>query len=89
MKFTATERRDYREYADAVEYWIAEGDYTLATEALSEAIYAAGFDNSELRYKDLLDILTLCHGNLPTDPWFLTVLARNEGYGKTLKKRTA
>ena len=87
MTFTNTERREYREYADAAEYWRDQGDYTLATEALSDAIYAAGFDNSELRYKDLLDILAACNGKLPADPWFLTVLARNEGYGKTLKRR--
>lgn len=87
MTFTATERREYREYADAAEYWNAEGDYTLATEALSEAIYAAGFDNSELSYKDLLDILTECHGELPTDPWCLTVLTRRATWNVLLKRR--
>ena len=87
MTFTATERRDYREYADAAEYWREQRDYTLATEALSEAMYAAGFDTSELRYNNLLDILTECHGELPADPWCLTVLTRR-ATGKVLLKRS-
>lgn len=87
MTFTDTERRNYREYADAAEYWREQRDYDLATEALSEAIYAAGFDASDLRYNDLLDILTACDGQLPKDPWFLTILARRGANEKTLKKR--
>ena len=87
MTFTTAERRDYREYADAAEYWHGQGDYTLATEALSEAIYAAGFDTSYLHYKALLDILTECHGILPADPWFLTILARRAN-GRTLHRRS-
>lgn len=86
MTFTNEQRREYREYADAAEYWREQRDYTLATEALSDAIYAAGFDNSGLRFKNLLDILTECHGTLPADPWFLTVLARR-ATGKNLYKR--
>ena len=86
MTFTNIERRNYREYADAAEYWREQRDYDLATEALSAAMYAAGFDTSRLGFKDLLDILTESNGTLPADPWFLTVLTRR-ATGLVLNRR--
>ena len=96
MMFSDSERRMYREYADAAEWFCDQGDERMAAEALREAIRASGFDDSILTDQDLLWILNECRKSdfgygavgcrLPADPWFLRVIVRRFPEGKILRK---
>ena len=97
MTFTSIERREYREYADAAEWFCDQGDDRMAVDALLEAIRAAGFEDSVLTDLDLLWILNECKKSdfgynaigcrLPADPWFLRVIVRRFPEGKILSKK--
>ena len=91
MLFSDVERREYREYADAAEWYCDQDDERMAVAALRDAVRAAGFDDSVLSSRDLLWILDECQKNgpchLPADPWFLRVIVRRFPEGKILSKR--
>lgn len=87
--------KEYREYADAAEFFAEEGDQEMAAAALREAVRAAGFDDSQLTYRDLVNILQECHRSigerkkvtLPAHPFFLRTIVRRFPEGKILEKR--
>ena len=97
MTFTNTERREYREYADAAEWFCDQGDDRMAVDALRDAVRAAGFDDSILTDLELLWILDECKKSdfgynaqgckLPADPWFLRIIVRRFPEGKILEKK--
>lgn len=101
MTFTNEQRREYREYAGAAEWFCDQGDERMAVDALREAIRAAGYTNdSILTDLELLWILNECKKSdfgynaigckLPADPWFLRVIVRRFPEGKLLTtKRNA
>ena len=95
MMFSDSERRQYREYADAAEWFCDQGDDRMAVDALREAVRVSGFDDSILTDLDLLWILNECRKDdcdpgpchLPRDPWFLRIIVRRFPEGKILSKR--
>lgn len=95
MVFGDVERRQYREYADAAEYFFDQGDERMAVDALRDAVSAAGFDASVLTDQELLWVLNECQSgvgefrrcHLPADPWFLRVIVRRLPDEKILEKR--
>ena len=97
MTITKTERSEYREYADAAEWFCDQGDERMAVGALRDAVRAAGFDDSILTDLELLWILDECKKSdfgynaqgckLPEDPWFLRIIVRRFPEGKILEKK--